>query len=437
MAFVDCVPHPQDWRTATISKCVEIRRGLSWSKEQEHSEAKDYTVPVLRIGNVQQTLQIDDLLHIADVPKRAIEAKAVSKDWTLLVGSNGNRDRIGNCVFVEQDSEFLFASFLLGAKPRPGTNITPQWFCRWLGSPWIQAKLTSSAQGTTGLSNLSHDYFRRLVIAYPPADEQAAIVAILNSADAAISRLCDLEKQFEYLGRGLLQRTLRFGCGAVADPQSTRFGSIPSHWSCVQLGALIAEGPTNGIYRPLSDYGESGVQILRIDDFDSGNMVLSSQLRRLMIGVADQQRYALKDGDIVINRVNSLSHIGKSMMVSGVNEPTVFESNMMRLRLKEAILPDFLIHVLQSHSIRQQIQTRAKPAVNQASINQTDVRRFWIPLPKLEEQSAIAKILADQRALHEAVRRRLSLFVTLRDGLVQDLLTGRTGVLAKVEATGT
>ena len=125
------------------------------------------------------------------------------------------------------------------------------------------------------------------------------------------------------------------------------------------------------------------------------------------------------------------------MMVSGVNEPTVFESNMMRLRLKEAILPDFLIHVLQSHSIRQQIQTRAKPAVNQASINQTDVRRFWIPLPKLEEQSAIAKILADQRALHEAVRRRLSLFVTLRDGLVQDLLTGRTGVLAKVEATGT
>jgi type I restriction enzyme S subunit len=125
------------------------------------------------------------------------------------------------------------------------------------------------------------------------------------------------------------------------------------------------------------------------------------------------------------------------MMVSGIREPTVFESNMMRLRLKEAILPEFLIHVLQSRSIRQQIQTRAKPAVNQASINQTDVRRFWIPLPKLEEQSAIARILADHRALREALRRRLSLLVTLRNGLVQDLLTGKTHVFAKVEATGT
>ena len=93
--------------------------------------------------------------------------------------------------------------------------------------------------------------------------------------------------------------------------------------------------------------------------------------------------------DILINRVNSLSHIGKSALVPALVEATVFESNMMRLRLKPELLPEFLILFLCSERARAYWLTRAKPAVNQSGINQKGVRQLFVPIPSPEEQQEI------------------------------------------------
>ena len=47
-----------------------------------------------------------------------VEKKRITAGWTVLVGSNANRARVGNAAIVREDADFLFASFLLGAKPR-------------------------------------------------------------------------------------------------------------------------------------------------------------------------------------------------------------------------------------------------------------------------------------------------------------------------------
>src|SRR5207302_482721 len=101
---------------------------------------------------------------------------------------------------------------------------------------------------------------------------------------------------------------------------------------------------------------------------------------------AERRRYSVQQSDILINRVNSLSHIGKAALVRAVDELTVFESNMMRLRVKEGLLPEYAILVLCSDVARAHWLARAKPAVNQASVNQRDVRDLLIPKPPLREQ---------------------------------------------------
>jgi type I restriction enzyme S subunit len=288
----------------------------------------------------------------------------------------------------------------------------------------------------TGVPGLSRRDALAIRGAFPPLEEQRSIAAVLDLADAAIERTREWLNLANRFRNGLLRQFLTCGLSNSSETWRSRFGPIPAHWNCVQLGSVIADGPTNGIYRPLSDYGEKGVPIVRITDFDSGCTKLPPSLRRLLIGPSDASRYELRNGDIVINRVNSLSHIGKSMLVFGIKEPTVFESNMMRFRLKESILPEFLIQVLQSRSISQQIQARAKPAVNQASINQSDVRRFWIPQPPVDEQCAIVRLLDSQTALRTAVESKLSLLMALKRGLMQDLLTGKVRVSASLEVAG-
>ena len=66
---------------------------------------------------------------------------------------------------------------------------------------------------------------------------------------------------------------------------------------------------------------------------------------------------------------------------------------MMRLRLdRDRIEPGYLIGLLQQEYINRQIQTAAKDAVNQSSINQSDVKAFEIRIPPLELQRKYIKI---------------------------------------------
>ena len=97
------------------------------------------------------------------------------------------------------------------------------------------------------------------------------------------------------------------------------------------------------------------------------------------------KKYALVEDYIVINRVNSRPFLGKSAIIPKIDEPAVFESNMMRMRLdSNRILPRFLISMLQLEPIRSRLCLNAKDAINQSSINQTDVRELLVIVPPLD-----------------------------------------------------
>jgi type I restriction enzyme S subunit len=216
-------------------------------------------------------------------------------------------------------------------------------------------------------------------------------------------------------------------------PQRAAAGLIPSSWRCEALGKHIADGPDNGVYRPESDYAEHGTPIVRIDDFSDGRIRDLCSLRRVVVEPIIQRRYALTTDDVVINRVNSLSHIGKAALVPALDEPTIFESNMMRLRCGRLLLSSFLIVVLCSDVARRHWLARAKPAVNQASVNQRDVREMPLPLPKVDEQQEIARLIS---AADSGIERLIVVSDAqqrLKKSLMHDLLTGRVRVKSAAE----
>ena len=114
------------------------------------------------------------------------------------------------------------------------------------------------------------------------------------------------------------------------------------------------------------------------------------KVQKVEISDKDYEAYKLEEGNIVINRVNSIDYLGKCMLVEDLPEPAIFESNMMRLNLdRNIVLPKYLRTYLISQIGIKQLRQNAKHAVNQASINQTDVKMVIINLPKLEEQQEI------------------------------------------------
>ena len=104
------------------------------------------------------------------------------------------------------------------------------------------------------------------------------------------------------------------------------------------------------------------------------------------------EKFLLREGDIVINRVNSPPQLGKSAIIPKLQEPVVFESNMMRFRANESVLIPSVIGVaLQLESVRRALTRNAKHAINQSSINQGDVMGIELPKPPVALQASFAE----------------------------------------------
>ena len=240
------------------------------------------------------------------------------------------------------------------------------------------AAYIEQAHGGAGLAHITKRKFDDSMLRTPPLAEQRRIVERVDALSRCVSRAETRIKRFGAGTRGAQRWLFDALIGEMAYDEKA-------------LGELIGEGPQNGIYKPATSYG-TGTLIIRIDDFGADGHV-RRDLQRLRLTSEEIAKYELRPGDLLINRVNSRTWLGKSMVFSGAREPVVFESNMMRLRVDpDQIRPEFLGLFLRAPSGRQRLRANAKDAVNQSSINQDDVRAVPCPLPPLAAQLRLCEL---------------------------------------------
>lgn len=288
---------------------------------------------------------------------------------------------------------------------RPGSELDRGYLAHFLAQPRMVELAASRATGIN-LPRLSPAELARFELPLPPIEEQRRLTAVLDNTDALRSKWRDSCTLLDELTWSIFYDM--FGDAALN----------PFGWSRATLGELIIDGPQNGLYKPSTDYG-MGTRILRIDGFYDGSMSDQSSLKRVRISEDDRRVFALHMDDIVINRVNSLEYLGKCALVPDLAESTVFESNMMRLRVDGRRLePQYLTDFLRTPYVKSQIAVAAKQAVNQASINQQDVRALHVSLPPISLQTSYVHrrtaISAEVRLRRRAISRLDSLFASLQ-----------------------
>ena len=245
----------------------------------------------------------------------------------------------------------------------------------------------------TTADNFPIDMLKQLRVPVPPLSEQRRIADVLDRAEALRAKRRAALSQLDILTQSIF-------LDLFGDPASNPMG-----WPRMALGDLIVAGPQNGLYKPSADYG-LGTPILRIDAFYDGVVTKLGALKRVRLSEKEHELYELRSDDIIVNRVNSMEYLGKSALIPKLDEPTVFESNMMRFEVDgQRVEPCYVVEFLQSMFVKAQILTAAKHAVNQSSINQQDVQGFRINVPPIAMQrefrrrvTAVEKLEATQRA---------------------------------------
>ena len=211
-------------------------------------------------------------------------------------------------------------------------------------------------------------------------------------------------------------------------PDTSDLPELPEGWVWATVDQLILKSPQNGIYKPKSLYGD-GIPILRIEDYQDFHVRAHDQLQRLRITAEEASTYGLAANQLIINRVNSLSHLGKTLLVPYHFSPAVFESNMMRVIPNRSMVPPFFAHYLRSPEGRVRLTSHAKWAVNQASINQSDVCITPVPVPPLVEQrrivAAVERSLSIIQQSESTVEASLKRVGRLRQSILKQAFCGR------------
>lgn len=196
---------------------------------------------------------------------------------------------------------------------------------------------------------------------------------------------------------------------------------IPDTWKWLRLGMIIESAPRNGYSPKAVDY-ETPIKTLKLGAVTSG-IFDSSECKYINEEIPQDAYCWLKNGDILIERSNSLEYVGMSAIYTGNDNEFIYPDLLMRFRVSNEALTEYVHKVLIAPFNRLYFMSKAKGAQkSMPKINQDCVINTLIPLPPLKEQKEIVTkveiLLAKATELENQMQER----ETYTNQLMQSIL---------------
>jgi type I restriction enzyme S subunit len=204
--------------------------------------------------------------------------------------------------------------------------------------------------------------------------------------------------------------------------KETWLGEIPEDWDVVQFSEIV-ESNRNGMYKPKEAYGE-GCPIAKMGNALEKRTLDMSPADRLELTDEEREKYGLKQGDLIFaRRAQEVSAAGDCCYVPQLDELTVFESSLIRVRLSEGANPRFYTQYFDGPVGSRSID-RIVTETSISGIATSDLLDLKVALPSSSEQEEIANIMWQFDEQQKALQKEKRQYKRLKRGLMQDLLSG-------------
>lgn len=322
-----------------------------------------------------------------------------------------------------------------------GQRILPEFLHAVLAgqAEWLLSQTDSSAHGT---KKLETEVLQRFDVPCPPLELQRRIVATmraqamgLDEVVASKRRVLNLlaEKRKAIIAtavtRGLAQKA------RLRDSGVPWIGQIPEHWDVRRLKFHL-DGITQG-WSPQCEALPAGP-----DDWGvlkagcvNGDSFNAEENKRLPDSETPIPDIEVRPRDVVMSRANTTELVGSAAIAPADVRPRLMLSDKLyRLNVRtDELLPELLVYFVRTSSGRFEFERTASGASNSMqNISQEVVRNIWVPIPPLDEQSAIVDYIARETAKLDAVRaateRTIALLKERRAALIAAAVTGQLDV---------
>ena len=206
--------------------------------------------------------------------------------------------------------------------------------------------------------------------------------------------------------------------------KQTKVGTIPADWDVLSLGDLFEF--KNGLNKSKRFFGYGTPIVNYMDVFSTSHLFANNLTGKVSLSSQEMHNYRVMKGDVFFTRTSeTVEEIGMASVMLDQPENTVFSGFVLRARPKSDLLHDtFKKYCFSSRSIRSQISSRST-YTTRALTNGRSLSAVLLACPPIHEQAAIASVLTEMDAEITALEKRRDKTKQIKQGMMQELLTGR------------
>lgn len=415
---------PDGWHSTELGKLLAKKLAMlqtgPFGTVLNASEFVKHGIPIISVREIRNGyIQVyDETPRLSSFTAKRIP-KYLLKHSDLVFARKGS---VGRCALIQgkEDGYFLgsdaiYLRFL-------SKDISPQFILHYLHSYEVNNYLVQNAYGTT-MAGLNEKILSALPLQYPSAPkEQEAIAEALSDADSMIASLQKLIAKKKAIKQGVMQALLT---------GKRRLPGFSGKWKQLNLAKeskIKARIGWQGL--TTAEYLSHGfAYLITGTDFESGSINWQSCC------YVDEKRFRqdsnihIKNNDILLTKDGT---IGKTAYVRELAMPATLNSGVFIVRpLKTDVYNSAFAYYILSSFVFEEFLAKLSAGSTITHLYQKDFSKFSFHAPiDINEQIAIAEILSEIDTEIEHLKKKLSKYQQIKQGMMQELLTGRIRLIA-------
>ncbi|MDY0052969.1 MAG: restriction endonuclease subunit S, partial [Aliarcobacter sp.] len=259
----------------------------------------------------------------------------------------------------------------------------------------------------------------------PSKEEQKAIAKALSDTDELITTLEKLISKKEAIKQGTMQQLLT---------GKKRLSGFTGEWEEKSLeevveNAGLVRGPFGGALKK-EFFVSKGYKV-----YEQRNAIYKSiEIGSYYIDeekFQELKRFELSEGDLIVSCSGT---IGKIYEIPKNAPKGIINQALLKIKLdNKKIDTNFFLYIFSSNDFQSKIIDNSHGGAMPNLVGMDTFKKTIIHIPKLKEQQAIAGILSDMNKEIDTLKQKLSKTKAIKDGIMSELLTGKTRLKVKDE----
>lgn len=396
VAAPDSASLPSDWPSVALGTLCSFANGVNADKS-----AYGKGVPFINVLEVitRSHLQASDIPGRVLLSKVARETFAVRRGDILFNRTSETQEEVGLSAVYDDDATVVFGGFVIRGR------FTVDAFDRkYLGyalrAPMVRHQIIAQGQGAIR-ANIGQANLKRTLVPIPPKREQRAIAEALSDVDGLLGALEKLIAKKRAIKHAAMQQLLT---------GKTRLPGFSGQWETTRLGAVLEFEVGYPFSSKYFNAQGSGLRLIKNRDLKADDDLV-------YYSGPYTSEFLVDNGDVLVGMDGDFTpHIWK-----GGN--ALLNQRVGRLCASSGLDVNFAYYYL-GEPLKEIERATSSTTVKHLSHGQ--VEDIVGLLPEIAEQTAIATILADMDADIAALEACLTKTRAVKQGMMQQLLTGRT-----------